>query len=142
MFKILPLKKSDEKFEPRFVLCISIGYGEHCNDTYTTNYRTIDDEKAKKAFDSWNYITEKEAEELVKLIERALKDVDHIVLNEGITDFWCEGMKEKDIKKLRKIYEEHESLFSPDIENNWYGITRACVKYVDEDGNWHDVEVV
>jgi hypothetical protein len=142
MLKILPIKKAAEKIEPRFDLIVTIGYGEHCCDTFTKNSKTIDDKKAKKAFDSWNYITEKEAEECVKLIERALKDVDHIVLNEGITDFWCEGMKKEDIKALRKFYSYHESLFSPEVEHNWYGIVGACIKYLDEEGNWHDVEVV
>ncbi len=145
MLKILPIKKSEEKYDPHFNLFVEIGYGEHCCDAFTTHTKVIDDEKSKKSVDPWNYISVKDAEQFVKLIKRALDDVDNrhdIVLNEGITDFWCEGMKKEDIKTLRKFYNSHQSLFIPEIEYNWYGITNAYIQYFDEEGNWHDVEIV
>ena len=141
-FKVLPIKKEEKMYVPRFDIEVTIGYGEHCCDTFTTHRKTVDDGKAKA--DSWNYISQLDAEKIVKLLKRALEDVDdgHIVLNDGITDFWCQGMKRKDIQELRRIYEKHQCLFEPDIEHNWYGIVGSSIKYLDADGNWHDVEVV
>ena len=140
--KVLPIKKEEKMYVPRFDIEVTIGYGEHCCDTFTTHRKTIDDDKAKT--DSWNHISQLDAEKIVKLLKRALEDVDdgHIVLNDGITDFWCQGMKSNDIQELRSIYEKHQYLFEPDIEHNWYGIVGACIKYLDAEGNWHDVEIV
>ena len=35
MIKVLPINKSENLYEPYFYLNIGIGYGEHCNDTWT-----------------------------------------------------------------------------------------------------------
>ena len=45
MIKILPLKENNEKYNPFFKLVVTLGYGEHCNDTTTEDWLEINDEK-------------------------------------------------------------------------------------------------
>lgn len=151
MIKILP-NPDKRKITPYFELVVTIGYGEHCDDTFTENAIEIDDKKAdsdelytEDGFPDFNpYIKGSEAEEIVKFFKSVLPKVPdhHIVLNDGITDLWCEGMTKTEIKKLSRIYEDHESLFSPQIEHNWYGVTDAEIRYTDENGERYKCEVI
>ncbi len=151
MIKILP-NPEKRKITPYFELVATIGYGEHCDDTYTENTIEIDDEKAGSddifddygLLDTETYIKCSEAERIVKFIKSVLPKVKgrHIVLNEGITGFWCEGMTKKEIEKLGRIYEKYPELFKPEIEHNWYGITNAEIRYTDENGERFKCEVV
>ena len=151
MIKILK-NTEKSKITPFFELVVIIGYGEHCDDMFTENAIEIDDKKADSdelytegGFPDFNpYIKGSEAENIVKFFKSVLPKVPdhHIVLNEGVTDFWCEGMTKKEIKTLSRIYEDHEILFSPCIEHNWYGVTNAEIRYTDENGERFKCEVV
>lgn len=140
MLRVLPLNERKNP-DPGFVLCIEIGYGEHCNDTYTTNSARIDDAKASP---ETGFVSEKDACNIVKIIERALKVIDsgHILLNDGIDPWWCGGMEYEDFFALKDFYGKYEFLFDPRLEHEWYGVTDAYIRYIDEDWQRHKVEIV
>lgn len=165
MIKILPLENKKCDVEPYFFMSIGIGYGEHCNDTTTESRIYIDDYKAtgkhldaegydENGFpDYTTYMTTKEAEETYKFFNEILdkrKDndgyiVDHLVLNDGPSEFWhCEngGMTKKEFKWFKKFYDKWGSYLGPEIEHNWYGIVWVSIEYVDENGKEHRCEVV
>ena len=169
MIKILPLKNNNDKVQPFYRLVIALGYGEHCDDTFTYSWVEIDDEKAIKyeclsdeemEEMDWleineisNRITQKEAEQMVNffnsLWNRKNEDgfeVDHIVINEGISSYWWKnrgGMTDKEFEWFSGIYEKFNSiLFNPQVEHNWCGIVGCNIEYVDENGNVHKCEVV
>lgn len=169
MIKILPLEENNENVKPYYRLVVTLGYGEHCDDTFTHSWMEIDDEKAIK-YNSLSdeeiedmdfmelqelsgYITQYEAESIVKFVnslwERKDKDgynVDHIVLNDGPNEFWwkkCGGMTDKEYKWFSDIYQKYQSnLFNPQIEHNWYGVISAKIEYVDCHNKVHKCEVV
>lgn len=152
MIKVLPIENKVTKCKPRFVLCVTLGYGEHCDDTYTYKNLQIVDSK-KGLLDTWNYITTKEAEKLFKFFRDILnrEECDHITLNdawelgckENPTTFWYEDyMSEKEIKQFAKFYEKYNTtLFNPEVEHNWYGIVGVAIYYFDENGDRHNCEV-
>ena len=169
MIKILPLKKSNVKVEPFLRLIVVLGYGEHCDDTFTTSWIEIDDEKAIK-YESlsdkdiekidWlevrkisDCITQKEAEDIVNFINslwrRKDKDgyvVEHIVINEGIDSYWWKdqaAMTDKEFEWFSHVYEKFNTrLFNPQVEHNWCGITDCRIEYVDENGDVHQCDVI
>lgn len=165
MIKILPLNKQDNLYEPYFYLNIGIGYGEHCDDTYTEHKIIIDDYKAtgkhldeegydEKGFPDYEtYITKKEAEEIFKFFNNILDKrknkegytVSHLVLNDGPNEFWHieqGGMTKKEFSYFKKFYNKFENKLYPEVEYNWYGITWVSIKYLDENGQIHNCEVV
>lgn len=169
MIKILPLEENKFNVEPYYRLVICLGYGEHCDDTFTRSYIEINDEKAIKydslseeEMDEMDFfeldeisdcITVKDAEEIVRFINSLWKrkdkngyNIDHIVLNDGESKFWWQdrgGMTDKEFKWFSKIYEKYQSvLFNPQIEHNWYGISSAKIEYIDENGKVHKCEVI
>lgn len=151
MIKVLPIEKKEVKCEPRFVLETTIGYGEHCCDTFTTHSLTIVD-SLKGHFDSWNYIKRKDAEKIYKFFNEILnRDAcRHIVLNDvwrlahdSRVKHWFEDfMSEEEMKTMYRYHENFETLFTSDVEYNWYGLVRINIYYYDEEGNKHDCEVV
>lgn len=153
MIKIIPNKNEQTKIDPFYQLSVTLGYGEHCDDTYTKSTLNIVD-STKGIFDSWNYITTKEAERIYKFFNEILnrEECDHIVLNdaweltckENPTTFWYEDyMSEKEIKKFAKIYDKYNStLFNPSVDHNWYGIVGINIFYYNENGEKFNCEVV
>lgn len=169
MIKILPLEEDTGISEPFYQLVVTIGYGEHCDDTYTQNCLEINDEKAVQYnnlteeeieemdllefMDLTKYITTEDAERIVKLVKSILGRetsggyvVNHIVLNDGPDDFWwkeCCEMTDEEFKSMEDVCEKYEnSLFSPKVDHNWYGITDAQIVYYDENDNKHRCEVI
>jgi len=158
MIKILPLNKNNFNPKNKYFLEVSIGYGEHCDDTYTENIIEINDNQVlnkkydedgfpidDEGFVDWNYyITVKEAEYLVKFFKKILEKMDHIVLNEGIKDYWFEDeLTKSEIKELKEIYDKYNNyLFNPRIDNNWYGVVSVKIIYYDEYGELHNCEVI
>lgn len=166
MIKVLPLeKREDVTFEPRYVLSVSIGYGEHCDDNVSCNEIGIDDEKANgknlKSYESeYHFITQAKAEEIYKFFDKVLGrnhkyevqgyvyegPVDHITLNDGADEYWCKvycGMSGEEFEWYKNFYEEFEvRLLQPDIEYNWYGILGVNIRYYDEKGYIHRCEIV
>ena len=165
MIKILPIKNTENSYNPYFYLNIGIGYGEHCDDNFTEHKIVIDDYKATGAHldedgldengfpDYETYITEKEAEEIVKFFDNILDVrknknghiVHHLVLNDGPSEFWHVeegGMTKKEFAYFNKFYEKFESKLYPEVEYNWYGIVWVSIKYFDENGQIHNCEVI
>lgn len=155
MIKIIPNKPGPIKFKPRYVLSVTLGYGEHCDDTYTKNtLEIVESKKGMSYLDSWSYITRKEAEKVYTFFKNILdrKECDHIVLNdawelnhkEKPTTFWYKDyMSDREIKKFAKFYEKYGSaLFNPSVEHNWYGIVDIHIFYYNENGIRYDCEVV
>ena len=165
MIKILPIKNTENLYEPYFYLKIGIGYGEHCDNNFTEHKIIIDDYKAtgahldkdgcdEKGFpDFEKYITEKEAEEIVKFFDNIIdkrknKDgyiVHHLVLNDGPSEFWHikeGGMTKKEFQYFKKFYDKFENYLYPEVDNNWYGITLVSIKYLDENGEIHSCKVI
>ena len=169
MIKVLPLEeKKETKYEPQYRLYVTLGYGEHCCDTFTTSSVEINDEMFEKfnnmseeeldeldfeELTSSNYISSKDAEDLVKLFDslenRKNKEgyeARHIVLNDGPSRFWWidEGaMTEKEFNWFSDIYNRFmPDLFNPQVEHNWYGIIGVSIKYWDENGEVHKCEVI
>lgn len=151
MIKILPIEER-EKCKPRFVLETTIGYGEHCCDTTSTHSLTIVD-SLKGHFDSWNYIRTKDAEKLYKFFSEILKRpgaYHHIVLNDvwklssdsRVKHWFKDFMSDNEMKTMFRYHQNFETLFSPDVEYNWYGLVGINIYYYDEDGNKHNCEVV
>ena len=157
------------KFEPHYRLVVTLGYGEHCDDTFTSSWVEIDDEKAilyeslsdediekmdwlevKKISDC---ITQKEAEDIVNFINSLWRrkdedgfEVDHIVINEGIDSYWWKNqaaMTDKEFEWFSTVYEKFNGLlFVPQVEHNWCGIKDCRIEYVDENGDVHQCEVI
>lgn len=168
MLKVIKNKKDKTKIKPYFALRVGIGYGEHCDDTFTYRQLEIDDVKANKYKSltekdmdkmSWmeiqdiSYcITEKDAEKLVKLFdslwERKDEDgyeVTHVVLNDGPSRFWWQkqaAMTDEEYDWFSDFYNEYSWLFSPEIEHNWYGVSSVAICYYDENNEKHNVEIV
>ena len=166
MIKVLPLKKSTNNPTDTYFFEVHLGYGEHCDDTYTESRVVINDDKALHPkyedddpengmpidengfYDFQTYITIEEAEKMYKLFNRIVeKSGDyHITLNNRVDEKWFKEqyhMTQKEIKEFRKYYEKYEvALFNPQIEHNWYGLTGCAIYYYDIDGNKHDCEVV
>lgn len=165
MIKVLPIKNTENSYNPHFYLNIGIGYGEHCDDNFTERKIIIDDYKATGAHldeegfdengfpDFETYITEKEAEEITKFFNNILdirknKDghiVNHLVLNDGPNEFWHVeegGMTKKEFNYFKKFYDKFENYLYPEVEYNWYGITWVSIKYLDENGQIHNCEVI
>ena len=158
MIKILPLNKNNFNPKNKYFLVVSIGYGEHCDDTYTKNTIEINDKQAlnrkydengfpidDEGFVDWgHYITVKEAEHLVKFFKNILEKMDHIVLNEGIKDYRFEDeLTKSEIKELKKIYNKYDDyLFYSQIDHNWYGVVSVKIIYYDEYGELHNCEVI
>ncbi len=71
---------------------------------------------------------------------------EHITLNDGIDDEWFKkdyGMTQEEVDEFRRYYEKFETtLFSPRIENNWYGLVSCNIYYYDTNGNKHNCEVI
>lgn len=153
MIKILPIKKENIRYEPRFVLEVTIGYGEHCDDTFTKRHLIIV-ESMKGHPDSWNYIKRKDAEKIYRFFKKILEreKCRHIILNDAwelayeknpSTYWYGEYMDKKEIKQFSKYYETYQcSLFNPEVEYNWYGLKDINIYYYDENGNKHDCEVI
>ena len=92
MIKILPLEENKFNVEPYYRLVICLGYGEHCDDTFTRSHIEINDEKAIKydslseeEMDEMDFfeldeisdcITVKDAEEIVRFINSLWKRKD------------------------------------------------------------------
>ena len=151
MIKVLPIKKDTKKYTPKFVLETTIGYGEHCCDTFTHNRLTIV-ESAKDHPDSWNYIDRKVAEEMYLFFGEILnrEECDHITLNDlwklshdSRTEHWYKDfMDKKEMKKMFRFYQNYETLFSSSVEYNWYGLVNINIYYYDENGDQHNCMVV
>ena len=124
-----------------------IGYGEHCDDMYTSNTSPIDDKNAEKfkngeeiytaGFRDYRaFFSFSEAEEIVKLVKRILgklKSSDHIVLNYDVVnnwDSWYEEISGDDINMLQELYDRYPHLFDGRIDNNWYGLVDMRIIYV------------
>lgn len=170
MIRILPLNDEPKlTVRPYYKLVVTLGYGEHCNDTTTESWLEIDDAKAMKSESltekemddmSWMEIqdlayciTQDEAEKIVKffdeLWERKNKDgyeVDHIIVNDGKDSFWWMeqgAMTYDEFEWFSKIYEKYQCpLFNPQIEHNWCGVRDVRIEYIDENGDVHRCEVV
>lgn len=166
MLKVLPIKNIEhEKQEPYFLLTVTLGYGEHCNDTFTERSLEINDENVRKfnalseeEMDKMDYfelkdiadcITEDEATKLVELfksLEERNDDVIHLILNDGPDEYWwkeCCKMTDEEFNWFKGFYEKYErDLFNPTIDNNWYGVVSADIYYYDEDNKEHNVEIV
>lgn len=151
MIKILPLNEN-RNVEPYFYLDICLGYGEHCDDNFSHSIIYIDDKKANSTETS-GYITAQEAETIVKFFANILGTrenksgsvVDHLVLNEGVSEFWHHevgGMSDEEFYYFMEFYDKFESSLNPKVEYNWYGITNVSIKYVDENGNKHNCDVI
>lgn len=157
MIKVIPNKKKEYKCEPRYVLSVTLGIGDNCDDIYQYNTLTIVD-STKGIFDKWNYITTKEAEKLFTFFSKILqrKECDHITLNDAwmlhsdlsnkeAIDWYEDYMNETEIKKFSKFYEKYNSnLFNPRVDDhyNWYGIVGIHIFYYDENGVKYNCEVV
>lgn len=169
MIKILPIKESNDIVEPYYRLIITLGYGEHCDDTFTHSWVEINDAKADKYAslsdeeienmdlselnDIENCITQKEAENIVKFFDSLWKRkdkngyrVNHIVINDRASSFWWKEhgrMTDKEFDWFSYIFEEFEcTLFNPQVEHNWYGIVGAKIEYVDKYNKVHKCEVI
>ena len=169
MIKILPIKENNVTIKPFYRLVVTLGYGEHCSDTYTESSLKIDDDKAMKyallsdedcekmdlmeITELSQYIMQSDAEKLVKLfnslVERKDIDgyqVDNIILNDGPSKFWWKQhsmMTDKEYDWFSQIYDEYSTrLFNPIVEHNWCGIVGIKIEYVDENGKRHMCEVV
>jgi len=169
MIKILPLEENEKTVEPYYRLKVILGYGEHCDDTFTEDWIEINDEKVDKYIslsdeemdnmdwselrDIENCITQKEAENIVKFFESLFKRkdkdgyrVDYITINDGPDEFWWKkrgGMTDKEFDWFSGVYEEyHCTLFNPQVEHNWCGIHWVKIEYVDENGKVHKCEVI
>lgn len=170
MIRVLPLNEESKlTVRPYYRLVVTLGYGEHCNDTTTESWVEIDDAKAMKyasltdedmdKMDLFelrslaNCISQKEAENIVlffnSLWERKDKDgydVDHIVITDGKSEFWwkeCGAMTDREFEWFSGVFDEFETtLFNPQIEHNWCGIVSVRIEYVDENGKIHKCEVV
>lgn len=151
MIKIIP-NKIKRKQEPQYKLCVTIGIGSSCDDTYIENTRVIVD-STKGTFDKWNYIKTKEAEELYTFFKSILSrdKCSHIVLNDAwelnVKDspstFWYDDfMNEKEIKKFAKFYKKYQDLFNSHVDHEWYGIVGINIYYYDEYGEKYNCEVV
>lgn len=165
MIKILPIE--DEKTDPRFMLEVTIGYGEHCDDTTTVNSMVIDDVMAGKwkqwgesddddDFDTFfsihDAVTQEDAEFIVRLFEMIFSrkdkdgyDVDHIILNDGPSEFWWKeygAMSDGEMKWLEHFMDQHSTLFVSHIDHNWYGIRDVQIVYIDGQNRRHRCEVV
>ena len=166
MIKVLPINKNVNN-NPRdtYFFEVSLGYGEHCDDTFTDSRVIINDEKAlhpkyenddpengfqidDAGFPDFNtYITSEEAEKMYLLFTRIVKksDDEHITLNDGVDETWFKKyyhMTQKEIDEFRTYYEKYEvSLFNPQIDHNWYGLVSCRIIYYDIDGNRHKCEV-
>ena len=169
MIKILPREENNKKNRPFFRLVVTLGYGEHCTDTYTESCVEIDDKKAIK-YESlsdkeaekmdWeelnsisNCITQEEAEKIVKFFNSLWNRKDkegfeasHVVLNDGPDSFWWKeqsAMTDEEFDWFSQVYEKYQnSLFNPQIEHNWYGVVSAKVEYVSGRGLVHRCEVI
>ncbi len=169
MIKILPIKKNNKTVEPYYRLEVTLGYGEHCDDTTTESWMEINDEKVDKysslseeEMDEMDFcelrdlsdcISQKEAENIVNffnsLWKRKNKDgyqVNHIVINDGPDEFWWKeqgAMTDKEFDWFSGVYREYEGdLFNPKVEHNWCGIVNAKIEYIDENGDVHRCEVI
>lgn len=170
MIRILPLNEENKlTVRPYYRLVVTLGYGEHCNDTTTESWVEIDDAKAMKYAELTdeeadnmdlfelrslaNCISQKEAENIVlffnSLWERKDKDgfeVDHIIISDGIDPFWwkeCGAMTDMEFEWFSGVFDEFETtLFNPQIEHNWCGIVSVRIEYVDENGKIHKCEVI
>lgn len=164
MIKILPIKKDPDYFpRNKYFLEVTLGYGEHADDTYSSSTLEINDDQVlnrkyddegfpidDEGFVDWShYISVKEAEDLVKFFNKIFKKMnkyneDHITINDWdktwFTDIY--HMTDKEADKLIKILEEYSCyLFNPTIDHNWYAIVNVKIIYYDIDGNKHDCEV-
>jgi hypothetical protein len=170
MIRILPLNEENKlTVRPFYKLVVTLGYGEHCDDTTTESWVEIDDAKAMKYAELTdeeadnmdlfelrslaNCISQKEAENIVlffnSLWERKDKDgfeVDHIIISDGIDPFWwkeCGAMTDMEFEWFSGVFDEFETtLFNPQIEHNWCGIVNVKIEYVDENGKTHKCEVI
>lgn len=170
MIRILPLNEENKlTVRPYYRLVVTLGYGEHCNDTTTESWVEIDDAKAMKYAEltdeeadkmDWfelkslaDCISQKEAENIVlffnSLWERKDKDgfeVDHIIISDGIDPFWWKdmgAMTDKEFEWFSGVFDEFETtLFNPQIEHNWCGIVNVKIEYIDENGKTHKCEVI
>ena len=155
MIRIIPNKNEPNKIEPFYQLSVTLGYGEHCDDTYTKNtLEIVESKKGMSYMDSWRCITRKEAEKVYTFFNDILnrKECDHIVLNdaweltcrEHPTTFWYKDyMSDREIKKFAKFYEKYSSeLFNPSVDHNWYGIVDIHIFYYNENGERFACEVV
>lgn len=169
MLKVIKNNKEKTKIEPFFTLEVTLGYGEHCNDTFTHNHLVINDEKASKydsltdedmdnmdifeIMDLSKSITQNEAEKIVKFFdsiwERKDEDgfnVTNVILNDGPSHFWWQkmgGMSDEEFEWFSEVYDKYEcDLFEPEIEHNWYGITNVGIYYYDENNEKHNVEII
>lgn len=150
-FKMIKILSKVENNYPknRMFLVVTLGYGEHCDDTYTHESIEIDD---IKALDenlnrySTNYITSDEAEKMHNFLNRIVEKSgdEHITLNDGIDDEWFKNeynMTQKEINEFRKYYDEYRGLFIPRIDN-WYGLVEAQIHYYDFNGNKYICKIV
>ena len=166
MIKVLPINKTVTGFHDVYVLKVTLGYGEHCDDTYTSETVIINDDKAlhpkyedddpengfpidEKGFpDFRTYVSVEEAEKMCVLLNRLVKKSgdEHITLNDGINDEWFKkdyGMTQEEVDEFRTYYEKFETtLFNPRIEHNWYGLVGCDIYYYDMDGNKHNCEII
>ena len=124
-----------------------IGYGEHCDDMYTSNTSPIDDKNAEKFKNGeeiytvgWRdyraFFSFSDAEATVKLVKRIFEKLtssDHITLNYDVACDWESRYKEvpkEDLDILFELYEEYPHLFDGRIDNNWYGLVDMRIIYV------------
>ena len=139
---IVPLNR----VEPCFKLKVTLGYGEHCDDFYTDSYVVISDKEGE------NYITQNEAEELVKFFDSLWKrkdkdgfEVDHIVINEGVNLFWWKdqgGMTDDEFYWFACVYKRFETaLFNPKTEHEWCGVVNVQIVYIDSNNQAHPCKV-
>lgn len=153
MIRIIPNRKDTKPNQPKFVLSVTIGYGEHCDDMYQDNTLQIIN-SMDGIWDTWNYVTAKDAEKFFKFFKKILQreKCHHIVLNdawelnhlETPNKRWYEEyMSDKEIKRFGKFYYEYSgSLFNPHLEHNWYGIVDVNIFYYDENMVKYNCKVV
>ena len=170
MIRVLPLNEKNKlTVRPYYRLVVTLGYGEHCDDTTTTSWIEIDDVKAMKYASltdedidkmDWlelrslvNCISQKEAENIVhffnSLWERKDKDgfdVHHINITDGKDEFWWKdmgAMTDREFEWFSEVFDEFETtLFNPQIEHNWCGIVNVNIEYIDENSKIHKCEVI
>lgn len=169
MIKILPIKENNKTVEPYYRLKVTLGYGEHCDDTTSESWMEINDEKVEKysslseeEMDEMDWlelrnledcITQKEAEKIVLFFDSLWKkknkdgyQVNHIIINDGPDEFWWKeqgAMTDKEFDWFSGIYNEYEcDLFNPQVEHNWCGIVNAKIEYIDENNKIHKCEVI
>lgn len=156
MIRVIPNKREEKKQHPKYELSVTIGIGKRCDALYVHNTLEIVGSK-RGIFDTWNCITEKEAEKVFTFFNKILqrKECDHITLNDAwklnsdlndeAEDWYDEYMSKSEIKKFSKFYEKYNSsLFNPrcDDEYNWYGIVDIHIFYYDENGEKYNCEVL